>query len=324
VLSPGDQADVRSAASGALDKEIIANMDKIKTNDARLANFVTALDKAESLGEGIKEMIVPSKEVIEGYKNAIVGGADLSQLLGKANQATRDAIMKTMTPEDWAKVSTVDTSAATSVEEYNFYAQQERAAGREPMSYNDYQTLEANRKAKASGTSGLTSGQNLSATMQLAGKVDTLNKANNLIVNQYSLMKSAYDRYTKGEAKDLNGTSQAIIMIFNKILDPNSVVRESEYARTPEGVGLLQMIEGKATKLTQGGAGLTPNSLKEFVDLAATFSANALKSIESEKQRAGALSDKYGLDTAYITGGYVPNQNTNTQGQNNDDPMGIR
>lgn len=37
-----------------------------------------------------------------------------------------------------------------SIQEYRFYEQQERAAGRTPISYDEYQTLDANRKARAS------------------------------------------------------------------------------------------------------------------------------------------------------------------------------
>lgn len=47
--------------------------------------------------------------------------------------------------------------------EYNFYAAQEKAAGRNPMSFNDYQNLDANRKRSIvnvnSGTGGMTSQQ---------------------------------------------------------------------------------------------------------------------------------------------------------------------
>lgn len=38
--------------------------------------------------------------------------------------------------------------------EYQFYADQEKAAGRAPMAFNEYQNLDANRKARASGSGG--------------------------------------------------------------------------------------------------------------------------------------------------------------------------
>lgn len=46
------------------------------------------------------------------------------------------------------------TAQPTSVQEYQFYAQQERTLGRAPLSFNDFQTLEANRKARAIGGGG--------------------------------------------------------------------------------------------------------------------------------------------------------------------------
>ncbi len=50
--------------------------------------------------------------------------------------------------------------------------------------------------------------------------------------------------YKPKEGHSLNLASQAIINAFNKILDYASVVRESEYARTPEGQGFLNRIKG--------------------------------------------------------------------------------
>lgn len=40
------------------------------------------------------------------------------------------------------------------VGEYQFYAQQEKVAGRQPLSFNDYQTIDANRKARAGSRGG--------------------------------------------------------------------------------------------------------------------------------------------------------------------------
>ncbi len=107
-------------------------------------------------------------------------------------------------------------------------------------------------------------------------------------------MKSAYDRYVRGEATDLNATSQAIITTFNKILDPTSVVRESEYARSPEGQSLIDAISGRIAALSQGGPGLTPASLKEFVDLANVFVTNAQQSLTAANAQAIATAQAFG------------------------------
>ena len=50
-----------------------------------------------------------------------------------------------------------------------------------------------------------------------------------------------------------------VVTTLNKILDPTSVVRESEFARTAEGQSLLAKMEGYAKKMSKGGSGLTNN-----------------------------------------------------------------
>lgn len=57
----------------------------------------------------------------------------------------------------------------------------------------------------------------------------------------------------------MNAVDQSLITLLNKILDPTSVVRESEYARTPEGMSVMERLKGYAGRLEKGGAGLSPN-----------------------------------------------------------------
>jgi hypothetical protein len=177
--------------------------------------------------------------------------------------------------------------------------------------YRKYQTEDANRKvslARAGGTGGggLTPYQEFQGGLSLGSKVDNLNKAAKEVANRAALAQQAYNRFANGEVKDLNATSQVIITNFNKILDPTSVVRESEYARSPEGQSYLAQLEGKLQQISQGGAGLTKDSLKEFIALGNAFAKNAQTSIEQERQRAVAYGNKYGIDTSYVGGGYVP------------------
>lgn len=152
---------------------------------------------------------------------------------------------------------------------------------------------------------GLTPGQIFSGTLTVGSKVDTLNKSANIIITQSTNASEALKRYKSGEAKDLNATSQAIIISFNKMLDPTSVVRESEYDRSAAGQALLSTIGGKVAALARGGPGLTVASLQEVVDLGNVYAKNAKESIDAEKARAVAFGKKYGLDADYIGGGYV-------------------
>ncbi len=63
---------------------------------------------------------------------------------------------------------------------------------------------------------------------------------------------------------------QAIITSFNKITDPTSVVRESEYARTPEGASVINRLRGFVEKITKGGKLVTQDNV-EIRDTARTI-----------------------------------------------------
>ena len=78
-------------------------------------------------------------------------------------------------------------------------------------------------------------------------------------------------RKGRGSRRSINAASQVILVGFQKMLDPGSVVRESEYARSGTGLSLMGQIEGKAAKLTRGGAGVTVKDLEEFVRLGKSF-----------------------------------------------------
>ena len=149
-------------------------------------------------------------------------------------------------------------------------------------------------------TTDLTPYQQFQATTDLQKSLQRNTQGAREVQRQYDVMKSAYDRFVRGEATDLNATSQAIITTFNKILDPTSVVRESEYARSPEGQSLIDAISGRIAALSQGGPGLTPASLKEFVDLANVFVTNAQQSLSAANAQAIATAQAFGLNTSLI------------------------
>jgi len=80
------------------------------------------------------------------------------------------------------------------------------------------------------------------------------------ILQNTSILRNAYQigeyRNSKGEVNRV-ASDQALIMTFNKILDPTSVVRESEFNRTPEAAGAMNRAVGWFAKLLEGGSGLT-------------------------------------------------------------------
>ena len=103
---------------------------------------------------------------------------------------------------------------------------------------------------------------------------------------------------------DMLAGSQAILISFNKLLDPTSVVRESEYARSASGQSALETMRGFVDKLTQGGAGVTLEELQSYARFGEQVVQRALEStVGPERERILRLVEFAGVDPALIFSG---------------------
>lgn len=98
---------------------------------------------------------------------------------------------------------------------------------------------------------------------------------------------------------------QALITLFNKMLDENSVVRESEYARTPEGLSVLNRMEGYLSKLNKGGSGITNQERYDIIRVSKKLLDSAGDAYDGELDRYSDLakSDTYKVDPKGVLGG---------------------
>jgi hypothetical protein len=111
--------------------------------------------------------------------------------------------------------------------------------------------------------------------------------------------KAIQDVIARGEGS-LNAPSQAMLVTFQKMLDPTSVVRESEYARSGTGLSLANRIEGLYAKLASGGAGISGQDLKEFYDLSLQLQEGYQEQMVNFAERAAIQAKNYGLDLENI------------------------
>lgn len=117
----------------------------------------------------------------------------------------------------------------------------------------------------------------LTAEQNLMTKFNSMNDWNKEALSQANKMQQALDTISadkRNNKKSLNVASQTIVTAFNKLLDENSVVRESEYSRTPEWQSYLEKLQGKYEQLTKWWAWLTYDNLKAAVDLANKFAVS--------------------------------------------------
>jgi hypothetical protein len=115
---------------------------------------------------------------------------------------------------------------------------------------------------------------------------------------QYDQMKSALEAVRSGS---LAAGSQGVLVTFQKILDPISVVRESEYARSASGLSLMSRLEGQWQTITAGGAGVPISELEKYVALAEQFARNQADYARETKRQIDGMAKRFGLNADFIT-----------------------
>lgn len=115
------------------------------------------------------------------------------------------------------------------------------------------------------------------------------------------------DQLEDADARNRIATDQAVITSFNKILDPTSVVRESEYERTPANEALIRRARGAIQKIQAGGAGLTPESIREIRNTAREM-AELRREIVNKKLQREVINpaQRRGLDVNELPGLFDP------------------
>ena len=176
------------------------------------------------------------------------------------------------------------------------------------------------KQAGAGNPGGLTPYQQFSATQAIAKDTQARTDGAREMARQAQLIDQSYNNIVKGGDRSLN--TQAIITSFNKILDPASVVRESEYDRTAEGQSLIAQLEGKVQNIASGGAGVTEATLKEAAEIGKLYLAGARKSIDAQNKRAQAMATQFGLNPDFVTSTYQDGGATGGGGVEAD-PLGL-
>lgn len=152
--------------------------------------------------------------------------------------------------------------------------------------------------AKSSRGDGLTPNAGLEGTLKLRDRFVRETQAASTVKTQLELMKSSLAAVKVGAAAP---GSQGVLVTFQKILDPTSVVRESEYARSASGLSLLSRIEGKWQTIEKGGAGVPVKDLEDFVKLSEQFMQNQARAAQDTKRQIDAIATEYGLKPENIT-----------------------
>jgi len=128
------------------------------------------------------------------------------------------------------------------------------------------------------------------------------------VKTQVSSMDALLSRALAGDIDNKIALDQALITMFNKLTDPQSVVRESEFARTPENVPVVNRFVGALQKLTKGGAGLTDSDRVALVQGAKIILDERGKTFNESLASATSLADRAGFDVGTVTRDLQPHQ----------------
>ncbi len=158
---------------------------------------------------------------------------------------------------------------------------------------------EAAATRKPEGEAGLSPAAESNVINRLTTQWDKANATARELRRQGGLMKTGLAAAKRG---DLAAGSQAVLVTFQKILDPTSVVRESEYARSASGQSLLARIEGAAEKIMLGGAGVPVTELEKYARLADEFMTGNDEHARSIRGRISSTAKRYKIPEDVIFG----------------------
>ena len=244
-----------------------------------------------------------AKKATQAEQEAI--SLSVSRLQAATNQAEWDIALADAPPAVKRQIpKTFSRAAVSKAQRMGMTA--DKALGAENDARRTSETARHNRvmetaamlRAQRTGTREVTPTAALAATRSLRNDFLKETGAATEVNRQLGLMEESLAAVKGGS---LPAGSQGILVTFQKILDPTSVVRESEYARSAQGLSLMGRLQGKWQTIQQGGAGVTVKDLEDYVELARQFAERQKQFANSTKVQIDGIADEYGLKKELIT-----------------------
>jgi hypothetical protein len=88
------------------------------------------------------------------------------------------------------------------------------------------------------------------------------------VTTKYNVMQEAFKE--SKTTKNFVAVDQALVTLYNKMTDPQSVVRESEYIRTPQDMAILDRARAAMARVFKGGR-LEPDTRQTIMTMAGKF-----------------------------------------------------
>jgi len=116
----------------------------------------------------------------------------------------------------------------------------------------------------------------------------------------YNGMNDIWADFKDRPAESRAAMEQALIIMFNKMLDPGSVVREWEFDRTSQGQSVINQAEGWLQKLNSGGAGIKNEAFEDIVNIAGVLYEASKDTVSDLKTSYKSFAWDLWADEAFV------------------------
>jgi hypothetical protein len=259
------------AVKNALDRGFARQDDqgRIITNNKKLGEYAKWVDlnrefALESANIGLAEINPKISELVQQQQEAMEKGDEKrARVIGIALKVSRDRKAEL---EQHAIFLDKDLRKEAIKAGFN------QEAELSPFEKKRQETLgTATGKAQAEAIFGIKDSDDVfEKTIKIRDQFNKLPEVKDFktVRTQVGKMNRVWGEFKEKGRKNFAAVDQALVIVFNKMLDPDSVVRESEFARTPEGIAVIGRAEGFFQRLRQGGVGLRNEDRDEIVRVA--------------------------------------------------------
>lgn len=250
-------------------------------------------DQQTSLTQG-----KPASFDYNGYAGALAGidpmaALDLQTRLGAKKAPIKLGQGETLlNPDNFTPLYSAPTkpeATPSAIQEYE-YAKKQGYGG----TFEQWDT--ARKRAGASSVSVNTGQKGFDNTLKLRGdfRSEPIYKAHQEVQSAYAQIQQGLKM--QSPAGDLAGATKVM-----KLLDPGSVVRESELGMAMAATGLMDRLENYATNVLKGTK-LTPLQRKDFQTLADNLFNESAKQYNGKRGEYEAIANRNGLAVPDVVG----------------------
>ena len=243
--------------------------------------------------------------------------AELTQAMAVADKAVADAVTAQATATNAAERAAADAAKATAdaqkaqveakyAEGVALDAIKKRAADLGLTQAQTNQALASTRKLNTEIQKAAVELEALKATggrdpEKTFAQEEKIRKEWQGRSKMYSELQGTFNTL-QASAQSANGPGDiALITGFMKMLDPGSVVRETEFATARDTAGLFTQLQNRLEKAKNGQL-LSPQQRKEYVALSQKYLDSAKKKADQEKKDLGIVVKNYRLNPENVFG----------------------